>query len=144
MKEEVGDSIYARFPVATAIVIGIVCLIPHLFLSPQISLALAAIVLAMVGGAYFGFAATRGNNVQQQIEFTVSFLFAFAALLGLSVSPWFIPVAFLAHGLWDFAHHNSVNSRLVSIPQWYIPWCVVIDVIVGLGLIAIWYWNGVL
>lgn len=97
-----------------------------------------------MAGVYFGFGVMRGNNVQQQIEFNVSFLFAFAALLGLGISPWFIPAAFLADGLWDFAHHNSVNSRLVSIPQWYIPWCVIIDVIVGLVLIVIWQWNGVL
>jgi hypothetical protein len=86
----------------------------------------------------------RGSNVQQQIEFNVAFLFVIAALLGMGVSPWFIPAAYLAHGLWDFAHHNRAKLGLVAIPQWYIPWCVVIDVIIGLGLIAIWPWNGVL
>jgi len=34
--------------------------------------------------------------------------------------------------------------RLVSIPQWYIPWCVIIDVIVGIGLIVLWHRNGLL
>jgi hypothetical protein len=120
------------------------CLIPHFFSFTRHVACLAPILLGVVAGVYFGFGVMRGNNVQQQIEFNVSFLFAFAALLGLGISPWFIPAAFLADGLWDFAHHNSVNSRLVSIPQWYIPWCVIIDVIVGLVLIVIWQWNGVL
>ena len=117
---------------------------PHLFLSPEMSLAFAAILLGVVAGVYFGFAVVRGSNLQQQIEFNVASLFAIAALLGIGVSPWFLPAAYLAHGLWDFAHHNSAKLRLVSIPQWYIPWCVVIDCVVGLGLVVVWHWNGVL
>jgi RsiW-degrading membrane proteinase PrsW (M82 family) len=62
----------------------------------------------------------------------------------VGLSPWFLPAAYLAHALWDLAHHNRSNLKLVSITQWYIPWCVIIDVIVGLDLIAIWHWNGVL
>ena len=100
--------------------------------------------VSLVAGVYFGFAVTRGNNLQQQIEFNVAFLFAIAALLGLGISPWFIPAAFLAHGLWDFAHHNQARLSLVSIPQWYIPWCVIIDGIVGFGLIVIWHLKGIL
>jgi hypothetical protein len=33
---------------------------------------------------------------------------------------------------------------LVAIPQWYVPWCAVIDVIIGAGLIAMWNANGIL
>jgi hypothetical protein len=141
---EAQNSIFAQRPIATGIAVGIVSLIPHFFLSPEMSLAFAAILIGVVAGVYFGFAVMRGNNVQQQIEFNVAFLFAIAALLGFGVSPLFIPAAFLAHGLWDFAHHNGVRLGLVAIPQWYIPWCVVIDVIVGFGLIVLWHWNGVL
>jgi hypothetical protein len=137
-------SIFSRFPIETGVAVGIATLLPHPFLPPDLSLSLAAIVVGMVAGVYFGFAVMRGDNFQQQVEFNVALLFVIAAVFGIWVSPWFIPAAFLAHGLWDYAHHNSVNLRLVSIPQWYIPWCVIIDAIVGLGLIAIWYWNGVL
>jgi multisubunit Na+/H+ antiporter MnhB subunit len=144
LESGIDDSIFARRPVATGLAVGIVSLIPHFFLSPDMSLAFAAILLGVVAGVYFGFAVTRGNNLQQQIEFNVAFLFAIAALLGLGISPWFIPAAFLAHGLWDFAHHNQARLRLVSIPQWYIPWCVIIDGIVGFGLIVIWRLKGIL
>lgn len=44
----------------------------------------------------------------------------------------------------DLAHHNRWKLSLVSIPQWYVPWCVVIDVIVGTGLLILWNANGVL
>ena len=138
------SSIFAARPIATGIAVGVATLVPHPFLPPDLSLSLAAIVLGMVAGVYFGFAVIRGDNFQQQVEFSVTFLFVIAALLGVWISPWFIPAAFLAHGLWDYAHHNRANLRLVSIPQWYIPWCVIIDVIVGIGLIVLWHRNGLL
>jgi Family of unknown function (DUF6010) len=142
--DDAHRSIFSEWPLATGVAVGLISLAPHFFLSPAMSLAFAAILLGVVAGVYFGFAVVRGSNFQQQLEFNVAFLFAIAALLGMGVSPWFLPLAFLAHGVWDFAHHNSAKLDLVAIPQWYIPWCVVIDVIVGLGLIAIWHWNGVL
>ena len=138
------ESVFAQRPIATGIAVGAVSLAPHFFLPPDLSLAFAAILLGVVAGVYFGFAVVRGSNLQQQIEFNVAFLFVIAALLGVAVSPWFLPAAYLAHALWDFAHHNGANLKLVSIPQWYIPWCVVIDCIIGFGLIGVWFWNGVL
>lgn len=144
MEQSSGDSIFARRPIATGVAVGVISLAPHFFLSPEMSLAFAAILLGVVAGVYFGFAVMRGSNLQQQVELNVAFLFVIAALLGMGVSPWFLPGAYLAHGLWDFAHHNEAKLRLVSIPQWYIPWCVIIDCIVGFGLIAVWNWNGVL
>jgi hypothetical protein len=54
------------------------------------------------------------------------------------------PLAYFAHALWDFAHHNRSRLPLVSIPQWYVPRCVVIDVIIGAGLLVIWRSDGLL
>ncbi len=144
MEQAAPRSIFSEHPYASGVAVGGISLLPHFFLTPEMSLAFAAILLGVVAGVYFGFAVTRGDNVQQQIEFNVAFLFAIAALLGMGVSPWFIPIAYLAHGLWDVAHHNRAKLRLVSIPQWYIPWCVIIDATLGFGLIAVWHWNGVL
>ncbi len=144
MAETAPSSIFSEHPIATGAGVGILSLVPHVFLPPNLSLAFAAILLGLIAGVYFGFAVMRGDNVQQQIEFNVTGLFVLAAFLGIAVNPWFIPAAFLAHALWDAAHHNRASLRLVSIPQWYIPWCVIIDVIVGVGLIVLWHRNGVL
>jgi hypothetical protein len=138
------DSIFARYPIVTGVAIGVAALVPHFFLSPELSLAFAAVLLGIVAGVYFGFAVMKGSNFQQQVEFNVASLFGIAALLGIGISAWFLPVGYIAHGLWDFAHHNRASLRLVSIPQWYIPWCVVIDLIIGFGLVVIWHWNGLL
>src|SRR5262245_24257393 len=83
------------------------------------SLAFAAVLLEIVAGVYFGFAVMKGSNFQQQVEFNVASLFGVAALIGIGISPWFLPAGYLARGLWDVA-------------------------IIGTGLIAIWRWNGVL
>ena len=139
-----GPSIFSQRPVLTGFAVGLVSLAPHAFLSPGASLAFAAVLVGIIADVYFGFAVVNGSNNHQLVEFNVALMFGVAALLGLTVSPWFLPAAYLAHGLWDVAHHNRSPLALVSIPQWYIPWCVVIDVIVGFGLIAVWTGTSVI
>jgi len=53
------SSIFAARPVATGIAVGVATLVPHPFLPPDLSLSLAAIVMGMVAGVYFGFAVIR-------------------------------------------------------------------------------------
>jgi Family of unknown function (DUF6010) len=139
-----SPSIFSQRPVLSGFAVGLVSLAPHAFLPPGASLAFAAVLVGIIAGVYFGFAVVNGSNNHQLVEFNVALMFGIAALLGVTVSTWFLPAAYLAHGLWDLAHHNRSPLVLVSIPQWYIPWCVVIDVIVGLGLIAIWTRTGVI
>jgi hypothetical protein len=137
-------SMFARRPVLTGIVVGVATLAPHFFLTPQGSVGYAAIVIALIAGVYFGFAVMNGSPRDQFVEFNVTGLFAVAGLLGLLVWPVLIPIAYFAHAAWDFAHHNRWRMPLVSIPKWYVPWCVVIDVIVGAGLLVIWRGYGLI
>jgi hypothetical protein len=125
-------------------VIGVVLLIPRFFLSPQMWLDLAAILLG-VGRAPISASPSQAATISNSRSSSPSH----SCLRSRRCSAWgSAPGSSLrrswAHGLWDFAHHNRANLRLVSIPQWYIPWCVIIDCIVGIGLIVIWRWNGVL
>jgi hypothetical protein len=78
---------------------------------------------------------------QHQIatELTVGTGFFTAALVALLVTPWIVPVAYVAHGVWDYAHHqgsklSSVPPRLVAIPLWYPSFCAVYDWVGGGGL----------
>jgi hypothetical protein len=137
-------SLFAKSPILTGIAVGIASLLPHAFLAPQASLAFAALLIALIAGIYFGFAVINGSPRDQMVEFNVTGLFAVTALVGLTVSPILLPLAYFGHALWDFAHHNKSRLALVSIPQWYVPWCVVIDVIVGTGLFVIWRVDGLL
>ena len=138
------SSILARRPMLTGALVGIGSLAPHFFLPAEASLAFAAVLIGLIAGIYFGFAVTRGSPRDQFVEFNVSGGFAVAAILGMLVAPVILPLAYFGHALWDLAHHNRWKLSLVTIPQWYVPWCVVIDVIVGAGLIVVWSANGVL
>ncbi len=139
-----APSIFARQPVLTGVAVGIVSLAPHFFLTPPASLAFAAILIGLIAGVYFGFAVVNGSPREQMIEFNVTGVFAVSGLLGLLQWPILLPLAYFGHAAWDFAHHNRSKLRLVAIPQWYVPWCVVIDVIIGAGLLAIWHRHGLI
>lgn len=138
------SSVFSRRPMLTGVAVGIGSLLPHAFLSPEASLGFAAVLIALIGGIYFGFAVVNGSSGQQLIEFNVAGLFAVAGLLGLLYWPMLLAIAYFAHAAWDLAHHNRARLSLVAIPQWYVPWCVVIDVIIGVGLLVIWHRSGVL
>lgn len=135
------SSAFSRRPVITGIAVGIGSLLPHAFLSPQASLGFAALLIALIAGIYFGFAVVNGSSRQQMIEFNVTGAFAVTGLLGLLYWPVLLPIAYFAHAAWDLAHHNRSRLSLVTIPQWYVPWCVVIDVIVGAGLLVLWRYK---
>ena len=137
-------SLFATYPLSTSIAVGVATLAPHAFFTPEASRAFAAIVIALIAGIYFGFGVVNGSPRQQFIEFTVAGLFATAGLVGFLLWPILLPAAYLAHALWDFAHHNRARLSLVAIPAWYVPWCVIIDVIVGAGLLWMWKANGLL
>jgi len=137
-------SVFARRPVLTGVVVGIATLAPHVFLPASASVGYAAIVIALIAGIYFGFAVMNGSPRDQMVEFNVAGLFTLAGVLGLLLWPVILPLAYFGHAGWDFLHHNRLRLPLVEIPAWYVPWCVVIDVIVGCGLLAIWLRHGII
>lgn len=139
-----GASVFARRPILTGIAVGVGSLAPHFFLPAQASLGFAAVLIALIAGIYFGFAVMNGSARDQFVEFNVTGMFAVTALVGLLVWPILLPLTYFGHALWDLAHHNKSRLSLVSIPGWYVPWCVVIDVIIGAGLLAIWSAHGIL
>jgi hypothetical protein len=138
------ESIFSRRPIATGVMVGVGSLAPHLFLPAEASLGFAAVVVALIAGIYFGFAVVNGSARDQFVEFNVTGMFAVAGLVGLLAWPILLPLAYFGHALWDLAHHNRSKLSLVKIPQWYVPWCIVIDVIVGSGLLAIWSVEGII
>ena len=111
--------------------------LPVHFLVPEpLSVQIAAITLAIIAGAYVGFGAVDGRLEALIFELVGATLFGLAALAGLLWTPLAIPVGIMAHGLWDFAHHN--NRFGAQVPQWYIPFCVWIDLAVGAALMALY------
>lgn len=107
----------------------------HFVLPHDVSVALAAIMMGMIAGVYFGFALNDGRDTIIGIEMAVMFLFVGAALAGLLINPLIIAGTYFAHGLWDLAHHRGVSTRM---PRFYIPACMIFDWIAAAGLALIW------
>lgn len=118
---------------ATALVIPTIPI--HLFAPERVSIALAAVTLALIGGAYFGFAALDGRPRVIATEFPVAVFFGLAALLGLTLTPFALPLGLALHAFWDLLHHDGrIGAR---VPRWYIPFCVVFDLLYAVFLLII-------
>ena len=116
-----------------AAVIGLT--LPVHFVVPEtVSVQIAALILALIAGAYIGFAAAEGAFKSLVVELSGAAMFAGVALLGLFWNPIIIPIGIMSHALWDYAHHNGRFGA--AVPQWYIPFCAVIDLIVGGALLV--------
>jgi len=113
-------------------------LIPvHLFVAQPLSIQISALLLAVIAGAYIGFAAVDGRASALLVELTGAALFSLAALAGLNGYPLAIPIAFMAHAGWDWLHHGRAHFG-AAVPGWYIPFCVVIDLLVGGALLILY------
>jgi hypothetical protein len=121
-------------PVCSAIGLG--SLGVHLFLPVDVSYALAALLLTLIAGVYIGFAVNDRRLSRILIESTVAVGFVAFACWALLYAPMLLPLGYIGHAVWDFLHHTPVFN--VKMPKWYVPACVVVDVIVGLGLWAVW------
>ncbi len=94
-------------------------------------------LLAGIGWVYFGFGVADGRPASIAVQvlsasvfLTIGFLAAYhqsTVLLGLG---------FLAHGAWDWVHHDGHGPTRVR--TWYPPFCVTVDVVTAVPLLAGW------
>lgn len=108
----------------------------HLLLEKGDSLALAAVTLALIGGAYIGFGAADGRRSVFWFELGVAVFFGAAAVSGLLWHWVALPLGLALHALWDLAHHNA--GRLARVPHWYIAYCVVFDLLAAAFLVLLY------
>ena len=92
--------------------------------------------LALVGGAYIGFAVADGRPRVFWSGLAVALLFGAAAVLGILWHWAVLPIGLTLHAGWDLTHHNS--HRLVRIPKWYVPFCVVYNLLAA-GFLVLLY-----
>lgn len=115
-------SIFGIFLAAAAILIA--TLFPK-----QKALDLFALLLVLIAAVYLGFALLDGRRRELSIEIvSMTFIF-FLSALGLWVTPIFLVIGYVAHGLWDILHHpKGIQTKVV---RWWPPFCVMIDWIVA-------------
>jgi len=120
----------------------IVLLLPiHFFLPRDLSVTVSAVILVLIAGVYLGFAALDGRVSAVMTETIGAVIFAAGAVVGLSSWPLAIPIALFAHAGWDMLHHRAGFGA--AVPVWYVPFCAVIDIVVGGGLIALYLFRGI-
>jgi hypothetical protein len=111
----------------------------HLLIDHRYSVELAAVMVAVIGAIYVGFAIQAGSVRQIAVESIVATLFMAAGLAGLWLSPWAVPAAYVLHGVWDWLHHGLGHDGALVAPRgWYPPFCAAYDWVFALGLAAIW------
>ena len=132
-----AHSIRKHAPAAVGLIGAVITLPLHLILPHALSVQLAAVIVAVIGAIYVGFALQAGSLLDQITESLAASVFLAAALIELWVNPWTIPVGYVLHGFWDFAHHRRGHG-LGPTPTWYPPFCAIYDWVFALGLTAIW------
>ena len=127
----------AAHPYWAGLLLGAATILVFLLLSEPLAQQWGALLLAMIGGAYIGFAARDGRPSANLIELVGGLTFAAVALAGLQLNPLWIAGGYVAHGCWDLLHHR--HGPYANTPHWYIPFCVVYDWILG-AFLLVWWW----
>ena len=131
----------ANFPAAhpywAGLLLGLATVPVFIVLSEPLAQQWGALLLAMIGGAYVGFAARDGRPSANVIELIGGLAFAVVGLAGLQFNALLIAGGYVAHGFWDLIHHR--HGPYADTPHWYIPFCVVYDWILG-AFLLVWWW----
>jgi hypothetical protein len=94
-------------------------------------------LLAGVGWVYFGFGVADGRPSSIAVEVLSAGAFLAVGFLGAyHHSAVVLGLGFLAHGGWDWLHRDGHGPTHVR--TWYPPFCVVVDVVTGVPLLAGW------
>ena len=102
--------------------------VAHIYLGAQ---------LAAIGWVYFGFGVADGRPTAIAVQIASASAFLVVGFLGAyHQSTLVLGIGFLAHGAWDWVHHDDHGPTHVR--TWYPPFCVVTDVVIGLPLLAGW------
>lgn len=126
-----------RRPAPGGILVGLSISIPHLLLPLDWSVAVASLTLVFIAGIYVGFAIINGRDHAFMTEVTVAISFSALGLGGMFISAWIIPAGLIGHAIWDLLHHRK-SHMLAEIPEWYIPFCIVVDLLLAIILLVSW------
>jgi hypothetical protein len=115
--------------ISAGVILSAILIIAGELLGPSFRFDFFALVLSIIAAIYIGFALSDGRRRYIVLESANAVAYGVLALLGMWASPWYLVAGYIAHGGWDLVHHNrGIRTRIV---RWYVPFCVVIDWLVG-------------
>ena len=88
-----------------------------------------ATVAVVVASYYILFAAMGAGRNALIAEVLVACGFAALAVLGFRKSAWFLAVALVGHGVFDFVHHLFIDNP--GVPRWWPGFCLAFDALFG-------------
>ena len=88
-------------------------------------------VMIVIAFLYVLFAAI-GGGAAVPVELAVGVGFATLAVLGFKMNAWFVVVALVGHGLFDWAHSYVIDNR--GVPPWWPEFCASYDITAGVFL----------
>lgn len=89
-------------------------------------------VLIVIASYYVLFAAAGASTRTLLIEIAIASGFVMLAVMGFKKSFWIVPVALVAHGVFDFVHHFLVFNP--GVPRWWPGFCLAFDVVLAIWL----------
>lgn len=92
-------------------------------------------VLIVIGSYYVLFAAMAASRRTLVVESVVATIFLLFAVLGFKRNLWFVVVALVGHGIFDFVHHFFIDN--LGVPRWWPGFCLAFDALLGVFL-AVW------
>jgi len=143
---EAGDGLHMRAliaanPCRSGLITGAMLGLPHVLITEDLSIVISALTLTFIAGIYMGFAIVRGTETAFGVELIAAVGYTLIALLGVVFIKWMIPLGLVAHSAWDLAHHHR-HAALTDLPKWYVPFCIVVDLVLAAILITIWISRG--
>lgn len=86
-------------------------------------------VLIVIGTYYVLFAAMGASNRTLVMESLAAGIFLLFAIFGFRRNLWFVVVALIGHGIFDFVHHFFIDNP--GVPRWWPGFCLAFDVLFG-------------
>lgn len=129
----------SRYAIPLGAILSLSSLPIHLFLPNIWSHNFAAILLGLISGIYIGSALNSASSKTLIIECGFALFCLSMALLGAVYWVYFIPLAYVFHGFWDYLHHHLLQDN--GIPKWYINFCAIYDWIFAAGITLIWIFS---
>jgi|tagenome__1003787_1003787.scaffolds.fasta_scaffold20285322_2 hypothetical protein len=122
---------------AVGFVAGLVCVAFAAVLPDNVAYLYLGAQLAAIGWVYFGFGVADGRLSAIGIEVLSASAFLTVGFLGAyHQSTVILGLGFLAHGAWDWLHHDGHGPARIR--TWYPPFCVVVDVVTAIPILAGW------
>jgi hypothetical protein len=122
---------------AVGLAVGLVAVAFAVLLPDAVAYIYLGAQLAGVGWIYFGFGVADGRQSAIAVQALTAVAFMTVGYLGAyHQSAALLGAGYVAHGAWDVLHHGDHGPTHVR--TWYPPFCVVVDVVVGVPLLAGW------